>query len=160
MSLYTFIHIGISLAGILSGVIVLAGLINSKRLEGWTAIFLFTTVLTSVTGFFFPFHHLTPALALSFVSLIILVIAIYARYLRRLAGGWRKAYVISAMTALYCNVFVLIVQLFQKVAALKEMAPTQKEPPFAITQLICLGFFIAMTALAAIKFRDRPLPTV
>jgi hypothetical protein len=152
----TLVHVAISLAGILSGLVVLAGMLADKRLNGWTAFFLLTTVATSVTGFFFPFHHFMPSHAVGLISLVILALAIYARYPRHLAGGWRKVYVITAVLALYLNVFVLIVQMFQKIPALKDLAPTQTEPPFKITQLAVLGFFVLLGIAAAIRFRDRP----
>src|SRR5258708_2020878 len=115
MTTFTFVHVVLSLIGILSGLVVLAGLLAGKRLDGWTAVFLVTTVLTSVTGFLFPFHKFLPSHGIGIVSLIVLAVAIVARYLRRLAGAWRKTYAISAVIALYLNVFVLIAQLFQKV---------------------------------------------
>jgi hypothetical protein len=159
LKIYTLIHVVISLVGILSGLVVLLGLLTAKRLDGWTALFLATTILTSLTGFFFPFHGLTPALVVGALSLVILAIAIYARYARGLAGGWRMTYVVTAVVALYFNVFVLIVQIFLKVPALRELAPKQNEPPFAITQLVVLAVFIVLGAVAAIRFRDKPLQT-
>jgi len=129
------------------------GLLTGRRLNGWTALFLTSTVATSVTGFFFPFHGFTPAIAVGIISLLLLAVAIFARYGRRLAGAWRWIYVVTAMVALYLNVFVLIVQLFQKVPALKALAPTQSEPPFLVTQLFALALFVVLTIVAAIKFR-------
>src|SRR5438477_12073222 len=105
-STFTFVHVLISLVGIGSGFVVIFGLLAGKRLDGWTALFLATTVLTSVTGFFFPFHGVTPAIVVGIISLVVLAIGIYARYLRKLAGAWRKTYVITALLALYFNVFV------------------------------------------------------
>src|SRR6266404_2107877 len=128
LKIYTLIHVAISLVGIFSGFVVLLGLLSGKRLDGWTALFLTTTVATSVTGFFFPVHHFMPSHVVGIISLIVLAVAIYARYNRALAGGWRKTYVIGAVIALYLNVFVGIVQAFQKVPALKALAPTQTEP--------------------------------
>jgi hypothetical protein len=129
----------------------------AKPLDGWTALFLVTTALTSVTGFFFPFHGLTPGLVIGVLSLIALAIAIFARYQRHLAGGWRRSYVISSMIALYFNVFILIVQLYEKVPALKALAPTQSEAPFKLTQLTTLVLFIVLGILAAIRFRNEEL---
>ncbi|MEJ0090219.1 MAG: hypothetical protein WDM80_10795 [Limisphaerales bacterium] len=157
LAIFTLVHVLISLAGIFSGFGVLAGLLASKRFDRWTAFFLITTGLTSVTGFFFPFHGFTPALGTGIISLVPLAVAIFALYVRHLAGGWRKAYVINAVIALYLNVFVLIVQLFQKVPAFKELAPTQTEPPFAITQLAVLAIFIMLGIVAAIRFRAEPV---
>jgi magnesium-transporting ATPase (P-type) len=110
-----------------------------------------------VTGFFFPFHGVTPAIVVGVISLVVLAVAIIARYVRRLAGAWRWIYVVTVMIALYLNVFVLIVQLFQKVPALKALAPTQSEPPFAVTQLVVLALFVVLTIMAAIKFRGEQL---
>lgn len=152
---YTFIHVVISLVGILSGFVVMFGLLASKRLDGWTAIFLATTVLTSVTGYGFPTTHLLPSQVVGAISLVVLTIAIVARYGRHLAGGWRKTYVITAMIALYLNVFVLIVQTFLKVPAIKALAPTQHEPPFLIAQVGVMAIFVVLTTVAAIRFRDQ-----
>ena len=114
MTTFTFVHVAISLVGILSGLVVVFGLLATKRLDGWTALFLVTTVLTSVTGFFFPFEGFKPSYVVGAISLVVLALAILARYRRHLAGGWRRTYVISAVIALYLNVFVLVVQLFEK----------------------------------------------
>jgi hypothetical protein len=150
---FTIFHVVLSLVGIVSGFVVVFGLLASKRLDGWTALFLTTTVATSVTGFFFPFHGFTPAYAVGTVSLIVLAIAILARYRFRLAGGWRRTYAITAVIGLYLNFFVLIAQLFMKVPALRAMAPTQSEPPFQVTQLAALVLFVVLGIRAAMKFR-------
>ncbi len=155
MNAFTLIHVAISLAGILSGFVVLFGLLTAKRLDGWTALFLATTAATGVTGFFFPFHGVTPAIVVGIISLVVLAVAIFARYARNLAGAWRKTYVACAMLALYLNVFVLIVQAFLKIPALKEIAPTQNDPPFKLTQLVVLVTFIALGVVAAIRFRNE-----
>ena len=153
---YTIIHTLISLIGIFTGLIVLLGLLAGKRLDGWTKWFLITTVLTSVTGFFFPFHGFTPAIALGIMSLIVLAVAIFARYPRQLAGHWRWIYVVTAVIALYFNVFVLVVQAFEKIPALHAMAPTPTEPPFKLTQLVVLAIFVLLGIIAAIRFRPAP----
>jgi hypothetical protein len=153
MDTFTIIHVIISLIAIGSGFIVLFGLLTGKRLDGWTAFFLAMTVATSVTGFLFPFHGFTPAIGVGIISLVVLAIAIVARYARHLAGPWRWIYVVSAMVALYLNFFVLIVQSFQKIPTLKALAPTQSEPPFLIAQVLALLLFVVLTILAAIKFR-------
>ncbi|MGA8073829.1 MAG: hypothetical protein WB995_10150 [Candidatus Acidiferrales bacterium] len=152
MTPYTFVHVVLSLIGILSGLVVAFGLLASKRLDGWTALFLATTVLTSVTGFFFPFRGFKPSYAIGAISMVALVIAIFARYSRRLAGAWRRTYVITAMIALYLNCFVLIAQAFMKVPALNAVAPTGSEPPFLISQVIVMAIFVALTILAVKKF--------
>jgi magnesium-transporting ATPase (P-type) len=133
------------------------GLLVARKLNRWSALFLISTIATSVTGFFFPFHGLTPAIVVGVISLVVLAVAIIARYVRRLAGAWRWIYVVTVMIALYLNVFVLIVQLFQKVPALKALAPTQSEPPFAVMQLVVLALFVVLTIMAAIKFRGEQL---
>ncbi len=156
LSAFTLFHVVLSLVGIGAGLVVVYGLLASKRLDGWTAIFLTTTVATSATGFLFPFHGFLPSHAVGIVSLMVLPVAILARYRYRLAGGWRRTYAISAVVALYLDVFVLIVQLFLKVPALKAIAPAQSEPPFQITQLIGLLLFTVLAARAAIKFRAEP----
>ena len=155
MTTFTFVHVVISLVGILSGLVVLFGLIAGKGLDGWTALFLVTTVATSVTGFMFPFHKLLPSHVVGAISLVVLAVAILARYSRHLAGGWRRVYVISAMISLYLNVFVLIVQLFEKVPALNAMAPTQSEPPFKITQVVVMAIFVVLGIFAAKGFREQ-----
>jgi hypothetical protein len=154
---FTAVHVAISLVAILSGLVVLFGLLTRRRLDHWTSFFLLTTVATSVTGFFFPFHGFTPAIAVGIISLVVLALAIFARYPRRLAGAWRWLYVITATLALYLNVFVLIVQLFQNVPAVKTLAPTQTEPPFLVAQLLALIVFVVLGILAAIKFRPAPV---
>ncbi len=153
---YTFLHVLISLIGIGSGLIVMFGLLTGKRLDGLTAVFLVTTVLTSVTGFGFPFEHLLPSHVVGIISLVILAVAIPARYVFHLAGAWRWIYVVGAATALYLNVFVLVVQSFMKVPALRALAPTQKEPPFLIAQLAVLLVYFGFTILAVKRFHVEP----
>ncbi len=155
---YTSLHVLISLIGIGSGLVVMSGFLTGKRLEGLTAIFLTSTVLTSVSGFAFPFDHLLPSHKVGIISLIVLVVVIAARYMFHLAGPWRWIYVIGAATALYLNVFVLVFQAFEKVPALKALAPTQKEPPFLIAQLLVLIVYLGFTILAAKKFHIEPAP--
>lgn len=155
---FTHLHVAISLVAILSGLVALLGLLTSRRLDHWTSFFLLTTLATSVTGFFFPFHGFTPAIAVGIVSLVVLAIAIFARYARHLAGAWRWVYVLSSTSALYLNVFVLIVQSFQKVPALKTLAPTQTEPPFLVAQLLALILFVLLGIVATIRFRVLPAP--
>jgi hypothetical protein len=152
-STYTLIHVLISVIAIGSGLVALWGMIRNKPLDGITAIFLATTVLTSLTGFGFPFTHLTPGIIVGIISLVVLTIAIAARYGFHLSGVWRLAYVVTAMMALYLNVFVLVVQSFEKAPALRALAPTQSEPPFVATQLVVLVLFIVLTLLAGKKFR-------
>jgi hypothetical protein len=154
---FTLIHVAISLVGIASGFVVMYGLLTGRRLNGWTTLFLVTTVATSVTGFFFPFHGFTPAIGVGILSLLVLAVVIFARYTRHLGGAWRWIYVLGAVLSLYLNVFVLIVQAFQKIPALKALAPTQSEPPFFVTQLIAIALFIALAIFAAIRFHIEPV---
>jgi hypothetical protein len=159
MSLQTFtsLHVIISLIGIATGLIVLWGMFSAGRLELWTAIFLLTTILTSVTGFLFPFTTLLPSHITGIISLVVLAVAVVALYYYRLAGHWRWIYVVSAVLALYLNVFVGVVQTFQKIPVFHALAPTQAEPPFAIAQGIVLLIFIGLGIIAAMKFRPPPL---
>jgi hypothetical protein len=145
LTAFTIFHVILSLIGIATGLSVLYGFLTSRN-SAVTTIFLWSTVATSVTGFFFPFHGLTPGIVIGILSLIVLALAIRAR------NRWRKTYVISAMIALYFNVFVLIVQLFEKVPALTALAPTHSEPPFQIAQGIVLIAFIILTIRAAMKY--------
>ena len=154
---FTKIHVVISLIGILTGVVVLIGLISGRRFNGWTAWFLASTVATSATGFFFPFHGVTSGIIVGIISLLLLAVAIFARYFRRFVGAWRWIYVVTAMIALYLNVFVLIAQLFQKVPSLKALAPTQTDPPFVVAQLSTLLIFVLLPIAAAIRFRSANL---
>jgi hypothetical protein len=152
----TFIHTAISLIGIATGLVVLVfGWLPSQRLPRWTSWFLATTVLTSVTGFFLPAAHFMPSHGVGILSLLILAVALFALYTKHLVGGWRRAYVIAAVIALYLNVFVLVAQLFAKVPALKELAPTQTEPPFKVAQGVVLVAFIVLGALAATRFHPQ-----
>jgi hypothetical protein len=160
MATFTLVHVLISLAGIGTGFIVLYGLIAGKRLDGWTSIFLVTTVLTSLTGYLFPFKHLLPSHIVGAISLLVLAFAIYGRYVRHLNGAWRWIYVIGAVLSLYLNVFVAIVQAFLKVPALKAMAPTQAEPPFVVAQVAAMALFVVLGIVAVRKFHDEPVHNV
>ena len=151
---FTLAHVVISLIGIGSGLVVLLGMLTGKRLDGWTGLFLATTVLTSATGFGFPFEQVLPSHIVGCISLVVLALAAYARYGQRLAGAWRRVYVIGALVALYLNVFVLVVQLFRRVPVLQALAPTQSEPPFAIAQLAVLALFIVLGVFATKRFRS------
>ena len=157
LTAFTLFHVLLSLVGIGSGFVVVYGLLASKRLDGWTKVFLITTIATSVTGYFFPAHKFTPGHAVGILSLIALSLATLARYRFQLVGGWRRTYVITAVIALYFNVVVLIVQLFRKVPALKALAPNQSEPPFLATQIIVLTLFVAIGIGGAIRFRTAPI---
>ena len=145
-------HVIVSLIGIISGIVVLFGMLNARRMPALTALFLATTVLTSVTGFFLPAEHLLPSHVVGIISLVVLAIALGAFYLRGLAGASRWIYVVTATAALYLNCFVGVVQAFGKIAALHALAPTQSEPPFVIAQLVVLAIFIVLGFLAVRKF--------
>src|SRR6202165_5418595 len=149
LSTFTLVHVVISVIGIGSGLLVMYGLLMGKRLHGARAIFFASTGGAGRTGFGFPFDHLLPSHNVGILSLLVLAVAIIARYVFHLAAAWRGIYVVCAAIALYLNVFVLMVQLFEKVPALRAMAPTQKEPPFLVAQLVVLGLFVALTIIAA-----------
>jgi hypothetical protein len=155
LATYTAVHVILSVVGIASGLVVIFGFLSSRRLEQLTHVFLSTTVLTSLTGFGFPFEHVLPSHIVGALSLAVLAVAIFARYGRRLAGIWRSLYVVSAMTALYFNCFVLVVQLFLKVPTLKNLAPTQSEAPFVVAQFVVLTVFVLLTAAATVKFHPE-----
>jgi hypothetical protein len=153
LQIYTIIHTLISLIAIFTGIVIVFGMLARNRLDGWTKWFLTTAVLTTVTGFFFPFHGLTPAFTLGIITVPVLAITIYARYAKQLAGAWRWIYVIGAVLSLYFNLFVFVVQAFEKLPALHALAPTQTEPPFKLTQLIVLAVAILLAIVAVIRFR-------
>jgi hypothetical protein len=157
---FTLFHVLLSLVGIAAGFVVIRGLFASQRLDGWTALFLTTTTATSVTGFLFPFRGFTPAIGTGIVSMVVLAVACYARYGRSLDGRWRLAYVVTAVLAQYLDCFVLVVQAFLKVPALKALAPQQNEPPFAIAQGLVLLLFILLAFGAARRFQPAPRPAV
>ena len=158
LHIYTLIHTLISLVAIFTGLVVLFGLLGGHRLDSWTKWFLITAVATTVTGFFFPFHGFTPAIGLGIISLPFLTLTIVARYRKNLTGAWRWIYVVGAVICLYFNLFVLVVQSFEKIPALHALAPTQTEQPFKLTQLSVLGLFIVLGFVAAIRFRPEPEP--
>ena len=149
------IHVLVSLIGIVSGFVVLYGLLLGRPLGGWTALFLATTILTSVTGFPLEPFGFDPARAVGVISLVLLALAVVALYVFRLAGAWRWVYVGSAIAALYLNVFVGVVQAFQKLPFLQPLAPTQSEPPFLVAQVAVLAIFIVLGVLAAIRFHPE-----
>jgi hypothetical protein len=155
LSMFTLIHVLISVLGIVAGLVVIGGLMGGARLDGWTALFLLTTVLTSVTGFFFPATQITPAHAVGVISLVVLAVCLVARYAKQMTGRWRGTYVLTAVVAVYLNVFVLVVQLFVKTPPLAQLAPTQSEPPFAITQAVVLLVFAGLAWAALRGFRLR-----
>jgi len=152
-STFTWVHVIISLIGIATGFVVMKGMLASQRLDDWTAVFLAMTALTSLTGFGFPFEKLLPSHIVGIISLVVLLIAILARYAFGMSGGWRPAYVVTALVAQWLNVFVLIAQLFMKVNALHALAPKGSEPPFLIAQTVVMVLFIIVGIAALRQFR-------
>lgn len=152
---FTIVHVIISLVAIVSGLVVFAGLFTSDSRPGWTALFLFTTVLTSATGFLFPFGGPTPAFITGIISLVTLAAALLALYAFGLMAAWRGVYVVTALFALYLNCFVLVVQSFQKIGILKALAPTQSEPPFLVAQGVLLFVFVVLGFLAMRRFHPN-----
>jgi hypothetical protein len=146
----------LSLVGIFAGFVVAGGLVAGKRLDGWTGVFLVTTVATSASGFGFPFVRLLPSHVVGIISLVTLGVAIVARYAKHLAGAWRGIYVVASVLALYLNFFVLVNQLFLRLPALLVTAPHQKEPPFVVTQLLVLVLFVWLGRAAVKGFRAQP----
>ena len=153
------IHVALSLIGMVSGFVVLYGLLTGRSLDAWTAIFLVATILASVTGFPLEPFGFDPARAIGLISLVLLAAAVVAFYVFRLAGRWRPVYIAAATTALYLNVFVGVTQAFQKLPFLRPLAPTQSEPPFVIAQLVALLAFIAFGALALARFHPKTRAT-
>ena len=140
--MFTLVHVVISVLGIITGLVVVGGLMAGTRRPGVTSVFLGTTILTNVTAFGFPSATVRPSHVVAVISLVLLAACLVALYVKRLAGGWRTIFVVTAVAALYFNVFVLVVQLFAKTPQLAELAPTQSEPPFGLTQALVLAIFL------------------
>ncbi len=153
LSTFTLVHVLLSVLGLIAGLVVAGGLMSGARLDGWTAFFLSTTIATSITGYGFPFDKVLPSHIVGAISLLALAICVFARYRKKMLGRWRQVYVVTAVTALYLNAFVLIVQLFVKTPALVKLAPTQQETPFALTQAVILVVFIWIGEKAWRRFR-------
>jgi MFS family permease len=158
LAVFTAMHVVISLIGIVAGLIAVVGILSAMRLPGWTALFLAATVLTSVTGFFFPVAHVLPSHIVGVISLLVLAVTIVALYVKRFAGSWRWIYVTGTVLALYLNVFVGVIQAFLKIPILNRLAPTQSEGPFIIAQLMVMALFVVLGVLAVRKFRPA-IPT-
>ncbi len=156
LSTFTAVHVVISLIAIVSGLVVMFGMLGSRRVPALTAIFLLFTILTSATGFLFPFTQLLPSHMIAILSLALLAIACVALYAMKLSGAWRPIYVLTALVSLYLNVFVLVIQSFLKIPALHAIAPSvpPSEPPFAIVQAIVLLFFVV--AIIGVWRRFKP----
>ena len=155
MTPFTLIHVVLSLIGIAAGLVVVRALLASNLSKAWTTTFLVGTAATSLTGFLFPFHGVTPAILLGVLSLIVLAAAVAGRYVFHLTGPWRWIYAAGSVTALYFNVFVLIVQAFEKLPALHALAPTTPPsgPAFSVVQGLTLVVFVVMGVLAVRRFR-------
>jgi hypothetical protein len=156
-STFTTVHVIISLVGIVSGVVVLLGWLSARRSDGWTAFFLATTALTSVTGFFFHSESFGPPQVIGILSLLLLAAAVPAFYIGDLKGVWRPVYIVTALVALYFNVFVGVVQAFQKLPLLQPLAPTQSEPPFLIAQIVVLVAFVVLGFLSLKRFHPQAI---
>ena len=146
------IHVALSLIGIITGIVALYGMLSGKLLGTWTAVFLATTILTSITGFPLPPFGFDPARVVGVLSLILLALAVTALYQFRLSGAWRWVYIVTATAALFLNCFVAVVQSFQKISFLKALAPTQSEPPFLVAQIVLLAIFAVCGFLAVRRF--------
>jgi len=157
LSSFTLLHVLLSIGGMISGAVVAFGLLESKRLPGWTALFFATTILTSVTGFMFPFVQFLPSHLFGVISLVVLALALAGYYFYRLAGAWRWIYLATALLALYLNTFVGVVQAFLKIGPLNRLAPTQSELPFVLAQGVLLLVFIVLFVWALRVFRPAPL---
>ena len=156
LSTFTTVHVIISLIAIVSGIVAMFGLLTSNRMPGLTAIFLLFTILTSATGFLFPFEKLLPSHMIGILSLVLLAIACIALYVMKLSGPWRWIYVLTALLSLYFNVFVLVIQSFLKVPALTALAPGNPPagPVFGVAQGIVLVFFVV--TIIGVWRRFRP----
>jgi len=159
LNIFTLVHVILSLIGIGAGLVVMLGFLSEKPLGSANVLFLWTTILTSATGYLFPYHGFKPSYVVGAISLFFPALAVLALRVGHLAGAWRKTYVVSSMIALYLNVFVLIAQLFMKVPALKALAPTGIEPAFKFTQLTVLVIFFILTILSAVRFRNTQVRT-
>lgn len=153
---FGLIHVALSFAGILAGFAVLAGLLRGDvRADGWTHVFLITTLATCLTGFLFPFNGFTPAIGTGIVATLVMIPTLLALYRFHLEDKWRRIYVIGAVVSLYLNTFVLVVQSFLKFPQLNALAPNGNEPPFAIVQGIVLVFFV-VAGYRAVKRLPSP----
>lgn len=152
---FTAFHVVLSLAGIASGLVLVAGWLAGRQFPRLTVVFLATTAATSLTGFGFPFHKILPSHIVGIISLAVLAGAVVVRRLPLPPGISALLFASNAMVALYLNVFVLIVQLFLKVPALHALAPTQTEMPFVLVQSIVFAVFGALSIVVAFKVRAR-----
>jgi hypothetical protein len=154
--MFTLLHVVLSLVGIVAGLIVAGGFVAGKRPDRWAVVFLVTTIGTSVTGFGFPLSPFLPSHVVGIVSLVVLAAVLVGHYVKHFAGAWRRIYAIGVVLATYLNTFVLVTQLFRRLPALIVVAPTQSEPPFAITQVLVLALFVWLAVAADKGFRPAP----
>ena len=154
---FTILHVLISLIGIISGLVVVWGMLGNRKLAGWTAVFLVFTVLTSVTGFPIPPFGFDPPRIIGALSLVLLLGAILGYYYFQLQGAWRWIYVVTAVISLYFNVFVFVIQSFQKLSFLQPLAPTESEPPFVVVQALVLALFAGFGFLSVRRFKPAAL---
>ena len=152
---YTLVHVIISLVAVGSGIAVALAMMNNNRLPGWTALFLLTTALTSVTGFFL-FTQFGPPHVFGIVTLIVMIPVLLGRYVYDLRGWWRLIYIVGALLVLWLNAVVAVIQFFEKFTFLKPLAPTQTEPPFVITQVVVLALVVVAGIVAAFRFQRAP----
>jgi hypothetical protein len=153
---FTLVHTVLSLVGIVAGLVTTGALATGTRLNRWAAVFLVATVLANASGFGFPFVKLIASHVVGVISLVVLAAVIVADYVKHLAGPWRTTYAVGVVLATYLNVFVLVAQLFKRIPVLFLLAPTQSEPPFALTQLLVLALFVWLGGAAVKGFRPAP----
>jgi hypothetical protein len=157
---FTALHVAVSLFAIVAGAIVVGRMLGGRADSRWTAVYLGATLFTSVSGFFFPASAILPSHIFGALSLVVLVLAAAALYLFHLTGRWRAVYIVGALIAFYLNVFVAVVQAFQKLPALQPLAPTQSEPAFLLAQIVVLVLFVGLGVLTFRRFHPmRHLPT-
>ena len=154
---FTGFHVALGFAGLISGLVVVLGMLNDIQLPRWTALFVITTIATSVTGFLFHSASFSPPQVIGVISLIVLTAAVAALYIYHLSGGWRSVYVAAAVLALYLNAFMGVAQAFQKIPVLHGLAPTGSEPPFLLAQAAVLALFVLMAVLSLKRFQASPV---
>ena len=157
MSVLLILHVAISLIGIVTGFVVAAGFLRRRGFCGWNAVFLATTIATSVSGFLLPADRFLPSHAVGILSLVALAAAVVARYRYQLRGAWRPVYIVTALVSQYFNVFVLVVQMFQKIPILRALAPTQTEPAFAVAHLVVFAAFVVLGRLSLQRAGRLPI---
>jgi hypothetical protein len=153
--IYTLFHVALSIVMLVSGAVVVSGLLRGRDAGGWTTAFLISAIATNATGFGFPFVKLLPSHITAIIALVLLAVMLLARYAFSLAGFWRWIYAGGLVFSLFFDVFVLVAQAFGKIPALKQLAPTGGEPPFAITELVVLAIFVFLAVVAIRRFEPK-----